>query len=223
MEENVGGKITKNLTSQCWMDHLSEQEVTENTTESEMAKYTVRKWGLQQINGNDGKSRGNQQHNFLTWATKGQIFVRSLEKLFRNYKTEEGQPPLPPEICDSPHWWELQAMAGLEETAKFVMTRQLSANSKKTSTCSQARLREKRGWTGGFPSAQQLKNPPVTQVTWATVQRGTKSRSWLSDWACTSACAGRQLGETRTHTEGRQVRGKMEAEKLALLKAAEQK
>lgn len=53
MEENVGGKITKNLTSQCWMGHLSEHEVTENTTESEMAKYTVRKWGLQQTNGSD--------------------------------------------------------------------------------------------------------------------------------------------------------------------------
>lgn len=54
MEENVGGKITKNLTSQCWMGHLSEhEEVTENTTESEMAKYTVRKWGLQQTNGSD--------------------------------------------------------------------------------------------------------------------------------------------------------------------------
>lgn len=34
---------------------------------------------------------------------------------------------------------------------------------------------------------------------------------------------GRQLGETRTHTEGRQVRVKMEAEQLALLKAAQQK
>lgn len=66
--------------------------------------------------------------------------------------------------------------------------------------------------------AQQVQNPPVMHVTRATVQRVAKSRSRLSDWACTSARVGRQLGETRTHTERRQVMVRAEARESALLK-----
>lgn len=44
----------------------------------------------------------------------------------------------------------------------------------------------------GFPMAQQVQNPPVMHVTRATVQRVAKSRSRLSNWACTSARVGRR-------------------------------
>lgn len=85
---------------------------------------------------------------------------------------------------------------------------------KKTSTCSQAWLREDRGWTEGFPMAQQVQNPPAMQATQATVQRVAESQSRLSDWACASTKAGRQSGETATHTEGRPVTVKMEAREV---------
>lgn len=65
--------------------------------------------------------------------------------------------------------------------------------------------------------AQQVQNPPVMHVTRATVQ-GSQESVTTERLGKHKRRVGRQLGETRTHTQGRQAMAGSEARESALLK-----
>lgn len=141
----------------------------------------------------DGRSRGNWQYNFLTRATKGQIFVRSLGKLFRNYRTEEGQPPPPPEIGGMWTQPTLVRAAGYGRPlgdSQIRYDKAVKCKFKKNINLQPSAFKGEERVDRGLPRGSAGKDSTCDAGDTGYSPTGAKSRSWLSDWACTSARGG---------------------------------